>query len=446
MPGATRERNKTDKAEGNGRRKRNRRRPANFLFATGIENSYPVVAGENGRVFRVDEMAKCGHYQRWKEDFQLVKDLGIEFLRYGPPYYREHVGPGKYDWDFADETFAELARLGIIPITDLCHFGVPAWVGDFQNPDWPSLFAEYAAAFARRFPWVRFYTPVNEIFVTATFSGQYGWWNERMKSDQAFVTALKHLARANLLAEEAILKVQPDALFIQSESSEYFHAADPAAHGHAAAFNHKRFLSLDLSYGHDVRGVMYEYLMDNGMTREEYHWFLKMAAKLRPYCVMGNDYYISNEHVVFSHGAVKPSGEIFGYYVITRQYYERYHLPVMHTETNLGDSERAPAWLWKEWANMIRLKDDGVPIIGFTWYSLTDQVDWDTILRQDNGNVNPLGLYDLNRKIRPVGKAYKELVEQWRDILPTESLCLRSAEPDQYESPDRELLTWGGDE
>lgn len=421
-------------------------KPHTFLFATGIENSYPVITGKDGRDHRVDEMAKCHHYERWREDFHLVKEIGLDFLRYGPPYYREHVGPGKYDWAFADETFAELRRLKIHPIVDLCHFGVPAWVGSFQNPDWPRLFAEYAGAFARRFPYLRMYTPVNEIFVTATFSGQYGWWNERLKSDVAFVTSLKHLAKANLLAEEAILKVQPHALFIQSESSEYFHPEDPAAQSRAAAFNHKRFLSLDLSYGHDVRGVMYEYLMDSGMTRDEYHWFLRTAARLRPYCVMGNDYYITNEHKVPVKGPVKGAGEIFGYYVITRQYYERYHLPVMHTETNLGDSERAPGWLWKEWANMVRLKDDGVPIIGFTWYSLTDQMDWDTALREDNGHVNPLGLYDLDRKIRPVGKAYRELVAQWRDILPTESLCLHQIEPEQFDTPDEEVLTWEGGE
>jgi beta-glucosidase/6-phospho-beta-glucosidase/beta-galactosidase len=421
-------------------------RPHTFMFATGIENSYPVITGKDGRDHRVDEMAKCHHYQRWKEDFQLVKEIGLDFLRYGPPLYREFTGPGKYDWNFSDETFGELRRLNIHPIADLCHFGVPAWAENFQNPDWPRLFAEYAGAFARRFPWVRLYTPVNEIFVTATFSGQYGWWNERLKSDVAFVTALKHLAKANLLAEEAILKVQPHALFIQSESSEYFHAEDPAAHARAAAFNHKRFLSLDLSYGHDVRGVMYEYLIDNGMTREEYHWFLRTAAHLRPYCVMGNDYYVTNEHMVPPHGPVKGAGEIFGYYVITRQYYERYHLPVMHTETNLGDSERAPGWLWKEWANMVRLKDDGVPVIGFTWYSLTDQVDWDTALRENNGHVNPLGLYDLDRKMRPVGKAYRELVKQWRNILPTESLCLHQIEPEEFDTPDEEVLTWGGDE
>ena len=73
---------------------------------------------------------------------------------------------------------------------------------------------------------------------------------------------------------------------------------------------------------------------------------------------------------------------------------------------------------------MVRLKQDGVPIIGFTWYSLTDQVDWDTALRENDGRVNPLGLYDLDRKIRPVGEHYRRLVSQWREILPAETVCL----------------------
>jgi hypothetical protein len=185
---------------------------------------------------------------------------------------------------------------------------------------------------------------------------------------------------------------------------------------------------------------MYEYLMDNGMTRQEYHWYMNHARALRSYCVMGNDYYYTNEHLVRRTGPIRPAGEIFGYYVITRQYYERYKLPVMHTETNLAEPERAPWWLWKEWSNMVRLKEDGVPIIGFTWYSLTDQMDWDTTLREDNHNVNPLGLYDLDRKIRPVGKAYKKLVKQWRDVLPVESLCLHPRD-----LPDDEELPWGGE-
>src|SRR6478672_8375750 len=140
-----------------------------FMFTTGIENSYPVIF-ENGKKVRVDEMEKCFHYKRWKEDFQLVKEMGIRFLRYGPPYYKTHIGPGKYDWSFTDEVFKKLEELEITPIVDLCHFGVPDWLGNFQNPDFPQYFSEYAKAFAERFPKLQFYTPVNEIFIAATFS------------------------------------------------------------------------------------------------------------------------------------------------------------------------------------------------------------------------------------------------------------------------------------
>ena len=394
-----------------------------FLFATGIENSNPTI--QNGKL-RLDELEKCGHYKFWHKDFDLVQELGIECLRYGPPIHTTWLGPGKYNWDFADATFNDLLRRNIMPIVDLCHFGVPDWLGNFQNPDFPALFAEYAGAFARRFPWVQLYTPVNEMYICAEFSALYGWWNEQLQSDQAFVTALKYIVKANVLAMHAILAVRPDALFIQSESSEYFHAENPDAIKPAELLNAKRFLSLDLNYGRRVDSDMYEYLLDNGMTRAEYHFFLE--NDLRHQCIMGNDYYRTNEHRVRPDGSTTASGEIFGYHVITTQYHDRYKLPVMHTETNLWqgpNGDEAVNWLWKEWANVLRVRNDGVPIVGFTWYSLTDQVDWDTALRENNGNVNPLGLYDLNRNIRPVGEAYKKLISQWKQVLPAQTACLQ---------------------
>ena len=243
------------------------------------------------------------------------------------------------------------------------------------------------------------------------------------------MAALQNLCRATLLAEKAILEVRPDARFVQSESSEYFHAEDPAAQEKADIFNEKRFLSLDLCYGKDVSARMYQYLTDNGMSREDYGWFLQHGRALKPHCIMGNDYYITNERLVSQDGHVSRAGEVFGFYVIARQYFDRYHMPVMHTETNLPDAEKSPLWLWKEWANVIRLKQDGVPIIGFTWYSLTDQVDWDTALCENNGNVNPLGLYDLDRKIRPVGVQYRRLISQWSEVLPAERICLHPEPP-----------------
>ena len=394
-----------------------------FMFATGVENSSPTI--DHGRI-RIDEMQKCRHYERWQEDFDCVEELGVHFLRYGLPLHRTFLGPAKYDWSFADLAFNDLRRRRILPIADLCHFGVPDWMGNFQNPDFPALFADYAGAFARRFRWVQLYTPVNEMFICAVFSASFGWWNEQLRSDRAFVTALKHLVQANVLAMHAILKVRPDAIFIQSESSEYFHAENPRAIHAAEIMNSKRFLSLDLNYGRRVDSEMYEFLLDNGMKREEYHFFLH--HHLKHHCIMGNDYYATNEHRVTADGQIHPSGEVFGYDEITQQYYDRYRIPVMHTETNVSEGPRgdeAVYWLWKEWANVLRVRNKGVPIVGFTWYSLTDQVDWDIALREEKGTVNPLGLFDLDRNPRNVGRAYRQLIADWRDVLPTQSVCLR---------------------
>ncbi len=394
-----------------------------FMFATGIENSNPTI--HHGKT-RIDEMDKCGHYQYWRLDFDLVQQLGVRVLRYGPPIHRTWLGDGRYDWSFADDTLRDLKRRNLVAIVDLCHFGLPDWLGNFQNPDFAQRFAEYARAFASRYPWLQLYTPVNEMSICAQFSALYGWWNEQLRSDRAFVTALKHIVKANLLAMREILRVRPDALFVQSESSEYYHAEIPAAIGCAETRNAMRFLSLDLNYGRRVDSTMYEYLMDNGMTREEYHFFLHNNFK--HHCVMGNDYYQTNEHHVDAKGNTRASGEIFGYAVITRQYHERYRLPVMHTETNLNqgpNGDEAVRWLRKEWANVLRVRNDGVPIVGFTWYSLIDQVDWDCALREDRGCVNPLGLFDLERNIRPVGLAYRDLIRDWSNVLPTQSVCLQ---------------------
>jgi beta-glucosidase len=395
-----------------------------FLFATGIENSAPTIQG--GRIRR-DQMAECGHYDHWKLDLALVKEIGCSVLRYGPQIHTTLRAPGVHDWSFADEGFAEIRRLGIVPVVDLCHFGLPDFLGDFQNPEFPQLFADYAQAFAARFPWVQLYTPVNEMFITAVFSAKYGWWNEERCDDRSYVTAIKHIVRANVLAMRAILKIRPDAIFIQSESTEHFHPECPLALPHAEHRNAERFLTLDLNYGRRVCSAMYEFLADNGMTREEYHFFMR-GKELRRHCIMGNDWYVTNEHLIGGDGHSRWAGEVFGYDTVTRDYHARYGLPVMHTETNMDEGPRgdeAERWLWKQWSGIMRLRQDGVPVLGFTWYSLTDQVDWNHALREQHGDVNPRGLFDLDRNIRTVGRAYKRLIETWKPVLQAESHCLR---------------------
>lgn len=66
-----------------------------------------------------------------------------------------------------------------------------------------------------------------------------------------------------------------------------------------------------------------------------------------------------------------------------------------------------------------------------------DEIDWDTRLREDNRRIIPAGLYDLDRNIRPVGRAYRQLIEDWRYLLPAQSVCLIVPVllPSEYDEP-----------
>jgi beta-glucosidase/6-phospho-beta-glucosidase/beta-galactosidase len=383
-----------------------------FMFATGIECSYPTIEGGS---WRLDELEMTGHYKHWRRDLGLVRELGLRYLRYGPPLHCIYLGPNRYDWSFMDEVCAVMQELEITPIMDLCHFGVPDWLENFQNPEMPERFAEYATAFAKRYPWVKFYTPVNEMFVAAKMSALLGAWNEQLRSEDAYVTATRHLAKASVLAMQAIQRQRADAIFVNSESSEFYQACCPDAKIRRIADfeNQRRFIALDLLYGVQVRADVYAYLLDHGMPRQEYEWFMNQDVGRR--AVLGLDYYEWNEKLINSEGEQENLGEMFGWYVITGQYYQRYKRPVMHTETNCLDANEAPGWLWRQWHNVQLIRQNGVPVIGFTWYSLQDQVDWNIGVSRAQGNVTPVGLYDLNRDPRPVALAYKHLVAMFKD-------------------------------
>ena len=112
---------------------------AEFMFATGIECSSPTIDG--GR-WRIDQLEETGHYKHWRKDLALVREIGLKFLRYGPPLHLIYTGPDKFDWSFTDEVFEAMRQLRIEPLVDLVHFGVPDWVENFQNPALPEAMAK----------------------------------------------------------------------------------------------------------------------------------------------------------------------------------------------------------------------------------------------------------------------------------------------------------------
>jgi beta-glucosidase/6-phospho-beta-glucosidase/beta-galactosidase len=80
-------------------------------------------------------------------------------------------------------------------------------------------------------------------------------------------------------------------------------------------------------------------------------------------------------------------------------------------------SRHAVEWLESQWRDVLALRSAGIPVHGFTWYSLTDQIDWQHALRIERDELHPVGLFDLDRKIRPVGEAYRRIINQYSPIM-----------------------------
>ena len=108
---------------------------------------------------------------------------------------------------------------------------------------------------------------------------------------------------------------------------------------------------------------------------------------------------------------------MLGWHAIARDYYTRFRRPMMLTETNTVDHgarrERALAEADLDQAH--HLRHQGVPVIGYTWYSLTDQIDWDIQIAKIRGKVNANGLFTLDRKLRDVANVYRELAHCYGD-------------------------------
>lgn len=380
--------------------------PARFLFATGIENSYPRLKGGE----RNDQLDRTGHSERWRDDFELARSLGVDMLRFGPAWYRTNPAPGRYDWSSVDDRMEWLRRSGMEVVADLCHFGVPDWMSGFQDPALTAHLAAYARAFAERYPWVRFYTPLNEMFVAANFSANLGWWNECTTGKPAFAKAIRNMALAHELAVEAILEVRPDATIIQVESVERFEAADasPEAAAETRFWNEARFAFLDLTLGHTPSRLVRDLLADAGMTTADYAFLREPRAKGQRW--IGVDYYNTSEQWVRGDGQKGPLEKRAGLASVAHGYYARYGLPLFVSETSRVTSE-AEAWLAEQWEEVGRLVAAGVPVSGFTWFPLVDVVDWRHALREVRGDVDPIGLHSLDRTPHPVATAYRTLME-----------------------------------
>ncbi|MDQ3879662.1 MAG: family 1 glycosylhydrolase, partial [Chloroflexota bacterium] len=384
---------------------------AGFVVATGIECSAPVVAGG----IRQDELRKTGHWERYAEDFALVREFGIRYLRYGIPFHVVARQRDRFDWQWTDQALEALRAAQLEPIADLLHFGVTDDLDGMGDPRLIERYSRYVEAFVERYPWIRWYTPVNEPLLTAVMSAGIGWWNEQRRDQQALAETIVNLATCAVVGMEIIRARRPDAVFIQSEPCEVYLASNPASQPGVDFLNERRFVVFDLTYGRRPAPSVVDWLAKYGVREDALDWFVQHGSATN--CIVGHDYYKGNEWVVAPDGSTTRAArasERLGYAALARQYHDRYGMPFMLSETNTAGG-RASGWLAEIWNDALTLRAEGLPIRGFCWYGFVDHVDWDSGLRRNDGRTNTCGLVGLDRRAHRVGSTYRRLALAARD-------------------------------
>ncbi len=359
------------------------------------------------------QMDRNGHAGRL-QDIERFASLGIGAIRY--PVLWERTAPDgvdKADWSWPDERLLALRQLGINPIVGLVHHGSGPRHTSLVDPAFPELLADYAGAVAARYPWVEYYTPVNEICTTARFSGLAGVWYPHGGDEATFIRALLVQCRATVLSMRAIRAVNPHAKLVQTDDLSKTYGT-PEMEEISGFFNERRWLAWDLLCGTiDEHHKLWTYLRDSGAGEEELRWFRDNPC---PPDVIGVNYYITSErwldhrperypethrHVFrgVPHADIEAPRALAtptpGIGPLLMETWERYGLPIAVTEAHIdANREDQMRWLLEIWNAALKARQQGADVRAVTVWALLGSFDWNCLVTECRGYYEP-GPFDV---------------------------------------------------
>jgi beta-glucosidase/6-phospho-beta-glucosidase/beta-galactosidase len=360
----------------------------------GIECSHVRI----GDVVR-DQRVETGHRDR-PGDLDLIADLGVRTLRY-PVIWGAEDG-----WGWHDARLSRLRALGVRPIAGFLHHGWGPGQMHALHDGFVDALAAHAEEVARRYPWVRDFTPINEPVTTARFSYLYGHWHPHMTEEAAFLRAVVACARATAEAMRRIRVHRPDARLIQTEDfGRVF--APPALRYQADHENARRFLATDLLTGRVTADhPFHARLLSAGVAPGD---LARLADAPCPPDIVGLDYYLTSDRLLdpdlSRHPPVAHGGNGRDIYADTAAVHERALLPELgflprlrevhrHTGLPVAVTEAHAActredqvrWLCEAWEGARAARAEGVPVVAVTSWALFGAVDWNSLLTRADGH------------------------------------------------------------
>jgi beta-glucosidase len=305
---------------------------------------------------------------RYEEDLGLARGLGCNAFRTSIEWARIEPREGVRD----PEAIAHYHRLframrarGLEPIVTLMHFAYPAWLdarGGWEGEAAPAAFARHAAFVAREFgPEVRYWLTFNEpnIFLT-------GWLGPAFPPGRldplGGLRVLRRLSQAHGAAYDAVHAQDPDArVSLNWYTAEWTLGKPPTdADGNAQVAAQQLTSEASLLDAFDRGGRKLDYAAFDYYARIYVSWPVVFP---RP-----------------DQWEVHPEG----LYKAIHRFHKRYKLPVLIAENGMATHDTTPradgwtrsAYIQAHVAQVQRARSEGVPVLGYVHWSITDNYEW----------------------------------------------------------------------
>ncbi|MGZ4973856.1 MAG: family 1 glycosylhydrolase, partial [Limisphaerales bacterium] len=379
-----------------------------FRWTVGIESSCIPHLG-------IDQFQWTQHDKFWKDDFKrAAHELGCKWMRYSMPWHLVEPSRGQFDWSWSDERLGYAKDLGFNLILDLVHFGTPTWLPEaFGDVEFPHALESYTEAFANQYRnTIHSVCPVNEPLITCLFSADIGLWPPHGRGRDSYVHVLSRVAQGLSRSIRVLRRLSPQTEIVLCDALEHPTIEQKAAEMAGPELMqqlqedlklrlHRRHVVLDLITGRiDQEHELWGWLQKHGLSQFDLRWFLQNPAHID---VLGLDYYSHSEIELYpcsqNNFRQRVPTKLSGLYTTVRDYWERYHIPLMLTETSFyGDECERLQWLDQTVCDVQRLRSEGIPMIGYTWWPLVDHIDWDGAMLHQIGRIHNVGIYRLQRE------------------------------------------------
>lgn len=207
------------------------------------------------------------HWNRWREDTELMGSLGLKTYRMGIEWSRIEPAPGQWDVKALDRYREEIALVkerGMVPLVTLHHFNNPLWfqrLGEWEKPEniahWLRFVDHVVTGLSDL---VTDWVTINEPNVYATSGFLFHEAPPAKKSYRLALKVMRNMAIAHCRAYRLIHGIQPGARVGFAHHMRAFVPAQERNPLHRLASRSSAFLFQDeLSHamlGGKFRGVL----------------------------------------------------------------------------------------------------------------------------------------------------------------------------------------------